>query len=89
MFAATGLQVRPSLCFLIHPDYRRKGIARQLLHRIISDYSALDYERIEAYPGKGVRSSERNYMGPLELNLENGFQVVRELNDHQVVCKIL
>jgi GNAT superfamily N-acetyltransferase len=77
------------VCFLIHPDYKRKGIARQFLHRIISDYSALDYERIEAYPGKGERSSERHYTGPLELYLENGFQVVRELNEHHVVRKIL
>ena len=40
------------VCFLIHPDYRRKGIARKILQRIIEDYSDTDYDYIEAYPKK-------------------------------------
>ncbi|MEM7299253.1 MAG: GNAT family N-acetyltransferase, partial [Bacteroidota bacterium] len=30
------------VCFLIHPNYRRQGIAQQLLDKIIQDYSDTD-----------------------------------------------
>lgn len=77
------------VCFLIHPDFRRRGIARQLLRKIISDYSALEYDYIEAYPGKNTQSCEGHYKGPLELYMENGFKPVREFRDYTLVRKSL
>lgn len=40
------------VCFLIHPDYRRQGIAQRILEKIITDYSNTDYDYFEAYPKK-------------------------------------
>lgn len=77
------------VCFLIHPDFRRRGISRQLLHRVESDYTAPEYEIIEAYPGKGDLSCERLYKGPLEMYLGNGFHISEEHSDYRIVRKDL
>ena len=77
------------VCFLIHPDYRLRGITHQILGRIIKDYSALEYETIEAYPGKGKLSAEEQYKGPLELYLKNGFEKVREYENYTLVRRSL
>ena len=75
------------VCFLIHPDYRRKGIAQKILEKIIEDYSSLDYDYFEAYPKKAESSCEGNFKGPLELYLKFGFEVHREYSDYYSVRK--
>jgi ribosomal protein S18 acetylase RimI-like enzyme len=77
------------VCFVVHPDYRRKGIARKLLEQVIADYSKRDYDYIEAYPGNGQLSCERLYKGPLELYKEFGFSTERKVNDYFIVRKKL
>ncbi len=77
------------VCFLIHHEYRRRGITRQLLQHIIDDYTALGYDYIEAYPRKSAESAEEHYKGYLELYLENGFRVVKESGEHFHVRKFL
>jgi ribosomal protein S18 acetylase RimI-like enzyme len=77
------------VCFTISPDFRRKGIAQKLLEQICTDYSLLDYDYLEAYPGKGDLSCERHYKGPLDLYEKFGFKIVRDNNDYFVVRKRL
>jgi ribosomal protein S18 acetylase RimI-like enzyme len=77
------------VCFTISPDFRRKGVAQKLLEQICTDYSLLDYDYLEAYPGNGILSCEKHYKGPLELYLKFGFKVVRENKDYSVVRKAL
>lgn len=83
------LKICSIVCFLIHPDYRLRGITHQILGRVIKDYSALEYETIEAYPGKGKLSAEDQYKGPLELYLKNGFEKVREYENYTLVRRSL
>ena len=73
------------VCFLVHPEYRRHGMLQQLLDRIIEDYSALDYEIIEAYPRLGKLSAEKLYRGPLDLYIRNGFELVKEFEEYILV----
>ena len=75
------------VCFLIHPDYRRQGIAQQILERIIDDYSDTDYDYFEAYPKKEASSCEGNFKGPLELYRRNGFDINKEYDNYYVVRK--
>jgi len=77
------------VCFLVNPAYRRKGIARELLHRVINDYTSQGYHWIEAYPEKEEFSEEKNYKGHLRLYLESGFEMVREYPDHLLVRRYL
>ena len=77
------------VCFLIHPDFRRRGVAKQLLQKICDDYSRKDYDYIEAYPGKGELSSEKHYKGPMELYNKFGFETKKEHRSYYVVQKKL
>ena len=77
------------VCFLMNPDYRRKGIARMILERIILDYSDTDFDYLEAYPKKGELSSEGNFKGPLELYKRFDFKVHKEHDDYYVVRRKL
>ena len=75
------------VCFLIHPDYRRKGIAQKLLEQVIEEYTSMAYDSIEAYPRKDKHSCERNYHGHFCLYEKFDFKIKEELDDHYVVRK--
>jgi ribosomal protein S18 acetylase RimI-like enzyme len=75
------------VCFLIHPDYRRQGIAQKILERIIEDYSNKSYNYLEAYPKKRERSGEGNFKGPLELYKRYDFKISKEYDDYYVMRK--
>ncbi len=77
------------VCFLVHPDYRRKGIAQKMLEQICVDYSFPDFDYIEAYPGKDELSCERLYKGPLEMYKRFGFQIEKEYDSYMLVRKYL
>ena len=77
------------VCFLIDPDYRRKGIARKMLEKICTDYASQEYDYIEAYPGKGHLSCEGHFMGPLSLYEKFDFKLIKEFKDYYLVRKNL
>lgn len=75
------------VCFLIHPSYRRQGIAQQLLEQIIEDHSNTDIDYFEAYPKKEASSCEGNFKGPLKLYKKYGFEVHKEYDNYYVMRK--
>ena len=75
------------VCFLIHPDYRRRGITQLLLNRIETDGQSRGDEILEAYPTKRSLSDENQYMGHLEFYRKNGFEVVMEFEEYYLVRK--
>ena len=77
------------VCFLISPDFRRKGIARKMLQQICNDYKELNYDYLEAYPDKGDLSSEKCYKGPLRLYSEFDFKIEKEYKNYFIVRKLL
>lgn len=77
------------VCFLMHPDYRRQGIAQKILEKIIEDYSSTDYDYLEAYPRKREQSSESDFKGPLELYKRFDFKINREYDTYYVMRKEL
>jgi ribosomal protein S18 acetylase RimI-like enzyme len=77
------------VCFLINPDFRRKGISKILLEKIIDDYSNQDYDYLEAYPDKDGRSCEKNYKGHLSLYENNDFKIIAEHDNNYIVRKTL
>ena len=83
------LKICSVVCFLIHPDFRKRGIAGKLLEKIIGDYTSNHYDYIEAYPAKDEFSCERNYKGPFRLYTKYGFEVTRTDDHHYVVRKRL
>lgn len=77
------------VCFLISPEFRRKGIAQKILEQIQIDCTSLDYDYLESYPGKGELSCEKHYKGPLEMYEKYNFIIIKEYDDYYVVRKYL
>jgi len=61
------------VCFIIQKEYRRKGIAKQLLSRIVEDAIERGYLVIEAYPKKRSKSEYGIWNGPYEMYKKSGF----------------
>ena len=75
------------VCFLIAPNYRKKGIARELLKSIIFQSKQMGYNSIEAYPVKNANSDAKSYHGPINLYKSEGFTIYKELEDLYIVHK--
>ena len=84
-------RVAQVLCFVIHPGWRRRGIARALLDGACAALASRGIRAIEAYPFKceGRAASAPHFHGPLQLFLDAGFGVVRDDPTLTVVQKTL
>jgi len=60
-------------CFVIEKQYRGKGIAHQIVDRIIADAKSKGVKIIEAYPRKQAKSEYGNYHGSYSMYVRKGF----------------
>lgn len=66
-------------CFLIHPDYRRRGFARSLLQGILDDLPGRGARFVEAYPRRGSDPDANElWNGPEALFIDAGFEIFRK-----------
>ncbi|HVZ40745.1 MAG TPA: GNAT family N-acetyltransferase [Candidatus Kapabacteria bacterium] len=85
-----NLEVTGSIvCFLVAPEYRRRGIARTLLSGACDYFARLGMHYVEAYPRSGETRSTANYHGPEEMYRAAGFSVAGEFPGGMVVRKRL
>lgn len=77
------------VCFVIAPEYRRKGVASQILEAICNDYSNRGYEYVEAYPRKGELTNSQHYHGPMSMYVKAGFLLYSSLSNYDIVRKKL
>lgn len=79
------------VCFVIHPQWRRRGVARALLDAACAALARRGIATLEAYPFKSGDSEDAtdHYHGPLPLFIEAGFGMVRDDADMTVVRKTL
>lgn len=61
------------VCYVVAPEYRRKGIATKLLKHVISNFKENCYNIIEAYPKLISEIDSENNHGPLKMYIDNGF----------------
>ena len=76
-------------CFIVSAPYRGHGVARALLEAVLDRMRASGIEHAQAYPGRGRRSPQGNFRGPLAMYEAAGFATVRELPSHLIVRKSL
>lgn len=79
------------VCFVIHPQWRRRGVARALLEGACAALARRGIATIEAYPFKAGDSKDAtdHYHGPLRLFIEAGFGIVGDDANMTVVRKTL
>lgn len=81
------IKVKSIFCFVIAPEWKRKGIATQLLERVCNDAAQDGSDIVEAYPHKGAYYQSSDFGGHLEMYKKKGFQVSFENELGYVVQK--
>jgi GNAT superfamily N-acetyltransferase len=81
------------VCFVVAPDARRQGIATALLEAACEQLRSRGMRVAEAYPlASGVEPSRwvfANYVGPLNMYLRAGFEIVARGDENCTVRKAL
>ena len=79
------------LCFVIHPQWRRRGIARALLDAACAAFARRGIAEVEAYPFKADESDAPtdHYHGPLPMFLDAGFSILGDSGTMTIVRRRL
>jgi len=85
----TGTCIKSVFCFLVAPEFRRKGVTKLLLERVCQDAFDEGYDYIEAYPLKEYINEAKDFMGTVNLFKKNGFTIHGETEDRIVMRKLL
>ncbi len=85
----TEEKVKSIYCFLIAPEMKRKGIAKQLLHYICQDAKKQGFDYVEAYPWKETTDERLFFMGFVDLYKNLGFEIHGETENKFVMRKSL
>jgi GNAT superfamily N-acetyltransferase len=72
-------------CFAVAPPYRRHGLARQLLARVVADAPGRGLDAVEAYPPRAEVPAGVNYRGGRAMYDAAGFTPVKERSYDTVV----
>jgi ribosomal protein S18 acetylase RimI-like enzyme len=79
------------VCFVVAPDWRRRGVAGALLEGALASFAARGIRVVDAFPWKAGASTAPadHYHGPLPLFLAAGFERIRDDREVTVVRKRL
>ncbi len=73
------------ICFVIHPDYRGQGVARQLLKQAIKDFRSQGYDAVIALPIENINEPQKLYRGTLNMYKENGFKEIDKQDNMSIM----
>jgi GNAT superfamily N-acetyltransferase len=73
------------ICFVIHPEYRRQGVARLLLKHAVEDFRAHGYDAILALPIIVKDEHEKLYRGTFNMYKEFGFEEIEKHDNVSVM----
>jgi len=79
------------VCFIVAPEWRRRGVARALLDGALASLAVRGFTQVDAFPFKAGASStaQDHYHGPASLFRATGFEIVAETDDLSVMRKRL
>ena len=81
-------EIKSLYCIDLIPEYQRKGLARQILQKVIDDAAEEGYKYLEVYPWAD-RDEKRNYRGHAGMYEDFGFELTRKADDYLVMRKDL
>lgn len=84
-----GGDVGAIVCFIVHPHYRRRGVAAALLNAACAHLAGMGMRWAEAYPATAPQSDAEAYHGTLAMYRNGGFAVVAEAGRYAVVRRLL
>jgi len=70
-----------TICYVIHPNYRSKGVATTLLNAAIDDFRKEGYEAMLAIPVHSDKFSPTLYRGTISMYEKAGFRQINEFSD--------
>lgn len=73
------------ICFVIHPEYRRQGVARLLLKEAVEGFRAQGFEAVLTIPVNTVEVPEKLYRGTLSMYMEYGFEELERRDNYSVM----
>lgn len=76
-----GQKAGLTICFVIHPEYRRQGVARLLLRQALKDFKAEGFDIAIALPVEAKGEHEKLYRGSLNMYREFGFEEIEKDED--------
>ena len=82
-------KVKSVFCFMIAPDFQRRGVATKLLERVCADAAEDGFDCVEAYVNKEFASVAFDFRGPLAMYEKLGFIKCAERDGRVVVRKAL
>ncbi|WP_459481217.1 GNAT family N-acetyltransferase [Clostridium saccharoperbutylacetonicum] len=82
-------KVKSIYCFLVAPDMKRKGIAKQLLQYACQDAKSDGYDYVEVYPEKETTDELKHFMGFVDMYKSFGFTIHAETKQKFVMRKQL
>lgn len=74
-------------CFVVAKPYRRRGLARALLRAACATFAAQGLMYAQALAQRTAASEAENHFGPLAMYLSEGFSVLGEADDGEVVLR--
>jgi GNAT superfamily N-acetyltransferase len=84
-FSGDRASVATVSCFLIEPEWRRQGVASELLGAAIEGARTAGFAALEALPrGATDVSDEEQWMGPASLYEQAGFAKVHDFSPYPV-----
>jgi len=63
------------VCFVVHPEMQKKGIATKLLKAVCEDAAKEGFDCVEAYPGTNIDGSPTSH-GNYSMYAKQGFQLI-------------
>jgi len=84
-FYTKGCNVGCIICFVIHPEYRKQGVARLLLKKAIEDFKSQSFDAVIAIPIENRNEPEKLYRGTLNMYNENNFKEIDKLDETSVM----
>jgi len=85
--APDAAQTGTIFCFIVAPEFRRRGVAAALLDAACAGLAAHGLKIVEARPDKNANTAAANHLGPLAMYLAAGFSIVREGDEGEVYVR--